>query len=342
MSELKEFKVNNFDLLRLLAAIEVIFDHYFQHLNIPISHSWLKIIYLFPGVPVFFIISGYLISASYERNNSLKSYARNRALRIYPGLWGCIGITVIVFTITGFNFFNKETIAWLPAQLTGFIYTPHFLANYGYGSYNGSLWTIPIELQFYIMLPLCFLLAPRKWLNGWFIFLFLIFVGLYFADQLIHFNDKVAKLLRYTFIPHFYLFLTGVIFQRLRIYQSKFIYGKALYWIVPYIAFTLFFFDRIEAVYFTLMQFLFLAFTLLSMAYTLPTFANRLLRRNDISYGVYMYHGMIITVVVELKLVPYLNIPLLILGAVIMATLSWFFIEKPFIKRKERTIHSVN
>ncbi|AMR30983.1 hypothetical protein A0256_05860 [Mucilaginibacter sp. PAMC 26640] len=334
--------MNNFDLLRLLAAIEVIFDHYFEHLKIPLSHTWLKIIYLFPGVPVFFIISGYLISASYERNSGLKNYARNRALRIYPGLWGCIIVTLVVFTLTGVNFLNKETIAWLPAQLTGLIYTPHFLANYGFGSYNGSLWTIPIELQFYMVLPVCFLLAPKRQMNFWFITLFLGFVVLYIACSLLPLSSKLTKLLDYTFIPHFYLFLLGVIFQRLRIYQSAFIYGKALYWIVPYVAFTLFFFDRIEAVYFTLMQFIFLAFTLLSMAYTLPGLAGKLLRRNDISYGIYMYHGLIITIAVELKWVGYLSIPVLILLTVVLAALSWFFIEKPFIKRKERTIHTVD
>jgi peptidoglycan/LPS O-acetylase OafA/YrhL len=341
MKPLKEFKINNFDLLRLLAATEVIFDHFYQHLKLPISHTALKILYLFPGVPVFFVISGYLISASYERNNNLKNYIRNRALRIYPGLWACILVTLIVFTITGVNFFNKQTIAWLPTQLLGFIYTPNFLAGYGFGSYNGSLWTIPIELQFYIMLPLCFLLAPKGKTNAWFIALFVVFVGLTLAYNLMPLGDKIAKLLRYSFIPHFYLFLTGVIFQRLRIYSSKWIYGKALYWIVPYVAFSMFFFDRIEAGYFIVIQYLFLAFTLLSMAYTLPTLADKLLRKNDISYGMYIYHGMIITVVVELKLVPYFNLVYLILGAIIMATLSWLFIEKPFIKRKQRTIHAV-
>jgi peptidoglycan/LPS O-acetylase OafA/YrhL len=345
--EIKEFKVNNFDLLRLLAATEVIFDHYYQHLKLPISHTALKVLYLFPGVPVFFVISGYLISASYERNNSLKNYIRNRALRIYPGLWGCIILTVIVFTITGVNFFNKETLTWLPAQLLGAIYTPGFLSNYGYGSYNGSLWTIPVELQFYIMLPLCFLLSPKKKINTWFIILFIIFVGLTLVyNKTLYYNplhekEKVTKLIYHSFIPHFYLFLLGVIFQRLRIYSSKFIYGKALYWIVPYVAFSMFFFDRIDAAYFTVMQYIFLAFTLLSMAYTLPTLANKLLRKNDISYGIYIYHGMIITVVVQLQLVPYFNLVYLIAGTIIMATLSWLFIEKPFIKRKERTIHAV-
>ncbi|OOQ61300.1 acyltransferase family protein [Mucilaginibacter pedocola] len=341
MERPKEFKINNFDLLRLLAATEVIFDHFYQHLQIPISHTATKILYLFPGVPVFFVISGYLISASYERNSNLKNYIRNRALRIYPGLWACIILTLIVFTITGVNFINKQTLAWLPTQLLGFIYTPGFLADYGFGSYNGSLWTIPIELQFYIMLPICFLLAPKGKLNGWFMALFVIFVGLALVYNLSHFNEKITKLLRYTFIPHFYLFLTGVIFQRRRIYSSKFIYGKALYWIVPYVAFSMFFFDRIDAAYFTVIQYLFLAFTLLSMAYTLPTFADKLLKKNDISYGMYIYHGMIITVVVELKLVPYFNLMYLIGGTVVMATLSWLFIEKPFIKRKQKTIHAV-
>src|SRR3954471_5017382 len=129
MEQQREFKVNNFDLLRLLAATQVIVDHYFQHLKLPISRLGLDVIYLFPGVPVFFIISGYLISASYERNNSIKNYARNRALRIYPGLWACILVTLVIFTITGVNFLNKETLMWLPAQLVGLIYTPHFLAN---------------------------------------------------------------------------------------------------------------------------------------------------------------------------------------------------------------------
>ena len=146
MTALKDFKVNNFDLLRLLAAIQVVFDHYFQHLNISLTQAQQAWLYLLPGVPVFFVISGYLISASYERNDNLVIYLKNRILRIFPGLWACIILTVIVFTITGTSFLNRQTLSWLPAQFLGIIYTPSFLADYGFGSYNGSLWTIPIEL----------------------------------------------------------------------------------------------------------------------------------------------------------------------------------------------------
>ena len=321
-----------------MAATEVIIDHYFQHLKLPISHLATKILYLFPGVPVFFFISGYLISASFERNGNLRNYLRNRALRIYPGLWGCIILTVIVISITGVSFLNRQTIGWLPAQLAGFIYTPAFLANYGFGSYNGSLWTIPIELQFYLLLPVCYFFAPKRHINYWFAALFIAFTIISFMVQVNYPHGMVAKLIRYSFIQHFYLFLAGVMMQRLRVYTSRFIYNKAHYWLIIYVFFSMILFDRLDPIVFTMLQYLLLTFCLLSMAYTLPNLAAKMLRTNDISYGVYIYHGLILTVIVQLKLVGYINIYLILLLTYLLAYLSWMFIEKPFMKRKERTI----
>jgi len=338
MKEQKEFKVNNFDLLRLLAATQVIVDHYFQHLNIKISNFSTQLLYLFPGVPVFFVISGYLISASYERNNNLSIYFKNRALRILPGLWGCIFVTIIVISLTGVSFLNSQTIVWLPSQLIGIIYTPGFLANYGFGSYNGSLWTIPIELQFYLLLPLCYFLIPKNRTNYWFYGLFSLFVILNCLYNYSNFNYVITKLLRYSFIPHFYLFLMGVVLQRLRIYKSTVIYNKALYWVIGYLLFSLTLPNFINPVLFLLIKNLFLAFTILSLAYTLPNTALKLLRTNDISYGIYIYHGLIITVLVQEKMVSYENLFFIIGLTYIVAYLSWVFIEKPFIKRKEKTI----
>ena len=59
---------------------------------------------------------------------------------------------------------------------------------------------------------------------------------------------------------------------------------------------------------------------------------------NDISYGIYIYHGLIMTVLVQLQLTHQVNL-LIVLGMTYAAAfLSWIFIEKPFIKRKEKTI----
>ena len=54
---------NNFDLIRLLAASQVAITHSAEHLNL---HSWVfDALRFFPGAPIFFFISGYLIYASY-------------------------------------------------------------------------------------------------------------------------------------------------------------------------------------------------------------------------------------------------------------------------------------
>jgi peptidoglycan/LPS O-acetylase OafA/YrhL len=334
-----DFRINNFDLFRLLAATEVIVDHYFQHLNKSVSPFGLKLFDLFPGVPVFFIISGYLISASYERNsNNLKEYFRNRMLRIYPGLWACIIVSVIVITVTGISFVNKQAVEWFPAQLAGFIYTPSFLSNYGFGSYNGSLWSIPVELQFYILLPLIYKLVPKSKINYLLYGLLMLFIVLSFTWKETYNGGAVSKLLWYSFIPHFYMFLIGVIMQRLQLYRSPAIYNKGFYWLSAYIALNLFFSGYISPVVFQMHYIMLLAFCIVSMAYTLPDVARKLLKGNDISYGIYIYHGLILTVIVQEKLVGHINLFEVIGLSYALAYLSWRFVERPFIRMKKKTI----
>ena len=82
-----DWRVNNFDLVRLLAALQVAVVHALMHLKptgsfVHIARAGLE---LFPGVPIFFVISGLLISKSYEQSDSIRDYYRNRCLRIFPG-----------------------------------------------------------------------------------------------------------------------------------------------------------------------------------------------------------------------------------------------------------------
>lgn len=331
------FKVNNFDLLRLLAATEVVCDHYFQHFHPLTNPLALKILYLFPGVPVFFIISGYLVSASYERNKDLWVYLKNRALRIFPGLWACILFTVIIFSITGISFFNRQTLTWLPSQLAGIIYTPGFLSHYGIGSYNGSLWTITVELQFYVLLPLGYWLVPKNKVNYLLYGLLILFIVLNLVSSF-YFPFNAFKGLWRTFIPYFYLFLIGVALQRLHLYNSPWIRNKALYWIAFYVPFNLILSNYIDPRFFSILYAIVLAFCVLSMAYTLPDMALRLLRSNDISYGIYIYHGLIITIITQWGLTAHVNLPLLLVLSYFIAYLSWIYVERPFIRMKEKTI----
>ena len=150
----RDLRINNFDLLRILAAIQVVFSHGFHHLHLDKTSTFFQFIELFPGVPVFFTISGFLISASFEKNPGLSNYFKNRALRIFPGLWICILFSILTAFLLGkINFFNPITIPWLIGQFS-FVqfFNPDFLRPYGTGVLNGSLWTITVELLFLLCL----------------------------------------------------------------------------------------------------------------------------------------------------------------------------------------------
>jgi peptidoglycan/LPS O-acetylase OafA/YrhL len=85
-------RANNFDAVRLAAALSVVFSHSFliaegSEANEPFvritgNQSILGLV----GVFVFFIISGYLVTESYCRHPAPGRFAVRRMLRIYPGL----------------------------------------------------------------------------------------------------------------------------------------------------------------------------------------------------------------------------------------------------------------
>ncbi len=336
----KDFRTNNFDLIRIVTATLVLLNHSLSHLELHTPAAY-TVIQQFPRVPMFFVMSGYLLSASFERNNDLKNYFTNRLLRIYPGLWACLILTVIVFAFAGVNFFNKEALPWFFTQMLGIIWTPSFLDNFGFGSYNGSLWTIVVELQFYLALPIIYFIGTifsEKWIrdkkkaNLYFYILF----GISFllaASLKYYFNDgdnvksTVEKSLRYSILPHAYIFMIGILLQRWKIYKSDYVHGKGLYWAIGYLAF----------VYLTpntpvknLAQMLILAPCTIAIAYSLPGIATKYLKNMDLSYGVFMYHGMILAVLVEFGLTgSYYYLLLTLVVSFILAYLSYVYVETP-------------
>jgi len=338
------FRVNNFDLLRILAAAQVVYMHSIAHLGIP-SPPITQIIAAFPGVPVFFALSGYLISASYERTPDLRSYARNRLLRILPALWCVVIVTTAVATAFGYRFLNPTGVVWFMTQLVGLIWTPHFLKSFGFGSYNGSLWTIPIELQFYFLLPLLYAAArPPKRRTAtlalaWLVSVVAVYVYALHTPPLAETSDEPLphKLVRYSFGPHIYLFLTGVLLQRWHAHRSRWIAGRGLFWLAGYIVLT-----RLVptgAASYVLCT-LVMAVTVISLAFTVPRLAERVLRGNDLSYGVYIYHGLVLNVLIERGAHARLAWLIPVFAATLaLAALSWWLVEKPFLRRKRNPLH---
>ena len=89
---------NNFNLIRLLAALTVLISHsfilatgHFRDNPIPARlESSLGSI----AVDVFFIISGFLVTGSLATRQNLKSYLISRALRIYPAMAVMLTVTI--------------------------------------------------------------------------------------------------------------------------------------------------------------------------------------------------------------------------------------------------------
>lgn len=331
---------DNFDLLRLLVSVLVMARHSMWRLDID-KPFWWWLIDILPGVPIFFVVSGFLVSASWERRAQLRSYAESRVRRIFPGLWLCVALTVVVAMSFGFDFLHPAGLAWGVTQMFGLIYTPGFLENFGSGTYNGALWTIPVSLQFYVLLPLAYLLLAKAGpLNRGLIALWAVgmVMALFLRPMIASMEGEneplEVKLLRYSVLPHLYLFMSGILLQRYKVHQASFIRGKGLYWLAGYIALM---YVTPDTPVRTVLQPLAVAVVALSLAYTGGGLMGNVLRNNDVSYGVFIFHGLVINTFVELGLT---GSPVHALGVAavtfVIALLSWRFVESPVLKRKNR------
>jgi len=95
---------NNFDLIRLVAALQVVLFHGLERLGLAGAiHSVIgRAVSRFPGVPIFFVVSGLQVSLSFGRSPLGAECFRNRALWILPALWACLLVsphTAVLFAM---------------------------------------------------------------------------------------------------------------------------------------------------------------------------------------------------------------------------------------------------
>ncbi|WP_454835901.1 acyltransferase family protein [Pseudomonas lini] len=168
LGDMVNLRSNNFDLLRLGAALVVLIAHSFVLSGRP-SSTWSRMFLGYePGmlaVCSFFAISGFLIAGSLERR-TFSEYWQARALRIIPALAVTSFVTVLllgpVFTVLPLKeyFKNYDTYHYLTNSIpyqTQFTLPGVFQDLPFAQSVNGSLWTIPIEAFCYLILALVFL-----------------------------------------------------------------------------------------------------------------------------------------------------------------------------------------
>jgi peptidoglycan/LPS O-acetylase OafA/YrhL len=160
---------NNFDALRLVAAAAVVFSHSFliaegtQDREPLILLTGNQSILGLVGVFVFFAISGFLVTQSFEQTGDAWRFLAKRALRIFPGLFVATALSAFVLAplvttlSTGAYLTNPapweyvlgntlldQTVHELPGVM--FVNNPVGL------EINGSLWTLRLEFLMYLMI----------------------------------------------------------------------------------------------------------------------------------------------------------------------------------------------
>ena len=157
---------NNFDLIRMFAAISVILGHSFALYPTGGWRDPLGQVFDFTysgsvAVDIFFFLSGILVASSFCQSHGLLRFVVMRASRILPGLAVCLLVTVLVVgvvvtTKTVADYLGSHETRWyvlkniqlqkMINRLPGVFESNHYKL-----SVNGSLWTLPIEVRCYAM-----------------------------------------------------------------------------------------------------------------------------------------------------------------------------------------------
>lgn len=346
---------NNFDLLRLFAAFQVFYFHACTHLLLkpgPIHAKFARLFCYFPGVPIFFIISGFLITLSLERNRDLKIFYQNRVLRIYPAFWITFLLSIFFLLISGFfkhtSISDNDFLTWVGCHITGFLFIlGDCFKSLGYETINGSVYTISAELHFYLILPffLFFLNKVKSRVGYISIFLFLIALSSALSHGLWHCRFNISArtqwLLLGSVFPNMYLFIFGILLAKYLHKIRHIIENKVIYWFILYIVFRIglrnVFGGSLQDSYIVIViSHLFLAFFAISFAFSFRKLSNKLLKNFDISYGIYLFHALVFHTFVLFGLRgSWVYFWLSLLITLLMASLSWKFIEFPALKMKK-------
>ena len=155
---------NNLDLVRFIAASLVLVSHSYTLTGRGAEPSLFAYETLGGlAVAVFFIISGFLVTASWERSPGVTAFVRNRALRIMPALIGVVTLCALVVgpwlsPLPWHEYYvhpqTREYFLNLTFMQLRYSLPAVFAHNPFPHAVNGSLWTLPIEVTMYVLLTL--------------------------------------------------------------------------------------------------------------------------------------------------------------------------------------------
>ena len=160
---MRNYDDNALDLFRIMATIQVFMGHIITHFIPAPGDSVWEFVYAIRGVPILFVLCGFLASKSLE-NRTPKKWLIGRIARMLPAFWACIIVnTAVIAVFYPVRPSLKETVVYIVTQFSGLnFYTGSWLRGYGVGTPNGVLWTIAVQIQFFIIAPFIHRFLTRK------------------------------------------------------------------------------------------------------------------------------------------------------------------------------------
>lgn len=340
---------NNFDFIRLALAILVIFSHSYplgtgselvEPFNFMTRH---QVTGGHIAVDLFFIISGFLITASYERSGNITAYMKKRIFRIYPGFVVTMLFSLLVVLPLSGGYLPKSSgvsrvwdFVTQTVRLQEFHNAGSFAWNPIPGVVNGSLWSIQYEFWCYIgvaLLGVSGVLRSNRMLLGLFYcsiltsYLFAIFEwtpGGKLLGVIFGYPPIWARLLP--------MYLAGMVFYRLRAHLSL-----KIIWIV--VACGMLMVAAFLPHGWTLLFPIAGAYLVLALAYHPAIRLHSWSRYGDFSYGTYLYGYPVEQLAMRWIGHPVSSWTLFALATpatLVCAIVSWHVVEKRFLQRAHR------
>ena len=333
LGDVQAVRNNNFNVLRFLAALLVIFSH-----SYPLAlgngegeplRQWLGVTFGSLAVDAFFVISGYLVLQSWQRQQVLLNFCRARVLRVLPALVGVLLFSIMLggyfttLTLTDYMvhkdtaqyFYKNALMLKTEYKLPGvFVELPYPEAI------NGSLWTLRYEMKMYLglaVLGLLGLLTGRGF--RLFLLVYLCWYGFAkWAEQVMPQIDISAEMLRLSFC-----FVLGAVCAQ----YARYVYLHLSVCLVLIVAVWV----SISSLWFQTIMSLLVAYGVLYLAYVPKGWLLQFNRLGDYSYGLYLYAFPLQQSLKALfpSLQPWSMFAYASALTLVCAILSWHLIEKP-------------
>ena len=334
---------NNFDLLRFVFAFIVFLYHAHVLSDRPELAGlsrWLSADF---AVESFFVVSGFLVFMSYEKSASIRDYFAKRTRRIYPAYFAVVAAAalggVLITTLPVNDYFSIGWLRYLAANLTFLNFfapeLPGLFQGNAVHAVNGALWTLKIEVMFYIAVPVIALVCAR--LGRWQVLAALYVLSVAYALGM----DYLARGTGRELFAQLGRQLPGQL--------SYFLAGAACYY-----------FQDVFGRYWRWGFLVGLAILLLPLPNTLYTvsepaalgvfvtylaigarYLGNFGRYGDFSYGIYIIHFPVLQTLIALGVFrgnPYFAVGLATVIVLAGAYASWHLIEKPFLRKSSHYV----